>query len=259
MKETLKSLREEAKHLGLRGYSKMSKAELQSALTLKTVYRHDRRAIRHLGGVDSMANYSESGWETVGRGRFKRSRPTSWCVPAFRLGGITPLTSEEAEEKRQSYVKAGRKALATTQLRDDEAAMRVGLMPGSRLGRAIRQGEIDPLFAEFIAWRNQYRHEHTDYDDLPRDEWQTKDMRREMASSTHPSFTVWEEYLEFWDWSGNPVAEHLAGILARPQNAHPVWFAEAVFACRWAGNLDSLKSYSDVVDTISKWRVYRSD
>ncbi len=82
-------MRSQAKALGLRGYSRMTKAELEKALTTRVVYREDR-ALVDLLGEQSLRACRVAEWVEKGRGRFRKTFPRAWHVPVGLLEGHTP-------------------------------------------------------------------------------------------------------------------------------------------------------------------------
>lgn len=251
----LADLRSRAKALGLRGYSRMSKAELEAALTTCVVYREDR-VLAGLLGEQTLRACDVAEWEEKGRGRFRRRFPRAWLVPMGLLQGHTPLGKAEADALRSKRSAAGQKAAATVQRRADEAAEKIGALPGSRTARAVARGHIDEHVGRLRAFIAEFRHEHTDYDALLRGGHDKESARAHQRAERRP--TTWADYLETYGFRG-PAAEALARALRDPRKADPVWFREALIAVERAGlELDNL-NYDAVRRALEAWRADRDE
>lgn len=131
-----------------------------------TVYREDRAAIKHLGGMSKMLGFKAVSWGQKGRGRYKKYVPQAWSVPANLLEGVTPLDRDTACAIRQTRSAAGRKAAATVDRKVADAACELGMPSNARTARALVYGQIDEATAKRIAEHCRHRHEDTNYDDL---------------------------------------------------------------------------------------------
>jgi hypothetical protein len=254
MMATLAELRDQARGIGLKGFSRMTKDSLNAALAIVEVHRGDIKATRKLGAA-YLRKCKVGRWRNKGTSRHPAWQPLSWLVPAGVLGrlGVTPLTQEEAEASRE---KMSRAAKASYRDRYDRACERIGAIPGSRTAHALVQGRIDPDLAELIAFRAEYRHEHTDYDDLIR-ETGDRGLARDAMVPTSSIPDNWGAYLAYYGYDGE-AAEALARTLKDPRRCHPVWFKEAEVAVRRAGlDLGGL-TYDTIREAIDDWRGERS-
>jgi hypothetical protein len=244
--------------VGLKGYSRMRKSSLQESLRTVVVYRQDRKAmavLRNHFDSNCWLALKVLDWDKK-RGCYK---PGSWLVPVGLLGTVIPLSSKAAAEIRERRSAAARKAKETIRAKDDEAAVAIGAQPGSRLGRALRQGELDKYEAQLLAFKSRYRHEHTDYEallDAGCDQEDARSIRQEEAPPEN-----WAAYLDRYGFDG-PVSEAMARILEDPGEAHPVWFCEAKIAVEKAvaerrlTDLSTL-SYETIRECVDYWRCYR--
>jgi hypothetical protein len=118
-------------------------------------------------------------------------------------------------------------------------------------------GEIDEHEARLIAFKSCYRHRQTDYEDRL-GSGQEREWARIDAEPNSPIPGNWDEYLVKYGFDEDPVADALAGILQNPQQAHPVWFCEAVEAVKWFGLSLECLTYEAICHAISCWRGERS-
>jgi hypothetical protein len=249
-RRTLAELRWLAKSLGLRGYSRWTREELEQRTKNVVVYRGDTRITRHLGS-DYLRSCAVAEWETEGRGRYERYSVWAWYVPRGMLGDLQPISEKEALAIRRKRSSA---AKAAYQDRYSEAIDRIGAIPGSRLAHAVVQGRVDPDLAELLAFGASYRHEHTDYDRLLREGVDRDDARDFSRERTIPD--TWKDYLRTYDLDSD-IARAIAGVLQDPRKCHPRWFKEAEIAVRRAGlPLDQL-SYPLIREAIETWRSSR--
>ncbi len=240
----------------------MSESAGDKQLNRVAVFRQDRRAmslLRAKFGREPWRQLEVAEWQETGTGRWSRFKPRAWLVLAELLGGLVPISKEEADRLRDRRSAAGRRAAETARRADDRAAASVGALPGSSLGRAVRRGRIDPDRARLLAFCAQLRHEHSDYDHLLAAGLAREDSRSAMQPVAAPA--TWPEYLACYGFTG-PVAEAMAGILVDPRQAHPRWFFEAILAVERAlrkGTLRDLSglSYEVISDCIVHWRVKR--
>lgn len=260
---SLEALRAKAKELGVKGASRLGKARLEECLRTVVVYRQDRKAMAALKarlGREPWMVLKVAEWSRLGRGRWERFRPRAWHVPVSLLAEVAPISKEEADAIRDRRSAAGRKAVQTARQRDDEAAAAVGARRRSRLGRALRRGEIDPEEAELLAFKARFRHEFTDYEALLAAGFDREEAR-ELRSETVPAVAGWDEYLARYGFDGE-VAAALAHVLKDPAQAHPVWFCEAKLAVERAVPGDRLAdpsglSYELICQLIEDWREER--
>lgn len=251
---TLEELRAQAKKLGLKGYSRLTKGELIAAVTTVEVHRGDLRAMRKLG-LPYLSTCKVGRWTNKGTSRKPFWYPLSWLVPAFVLTrqGITPIVQEEAEANR---AKISGTAKASYRDRYSRACDLIGAVHGSRTAHALVRGQIDADLAELRAYKAEYRHEHTDYDDLIRESGD-RDDAREAMQPTSPIPDAWPDWLDRYGFTGD-VVEALAQTLKDPRHCHPVWFKEAEIAVRRAGvGLDEL-TYEKIRAAIAYWREQRT-
>jgi hypothetical protein len=247
----LAELRSKAKALVLRGYSRLTKAQLVAALTPCVVYRVDRALVKKLG-KQLLRACKVADWMKKGRGDSRRWLPRAWQVPAGFLQGRTPLSEAQADAIRDKRSEAGRKAAATLQDRIDKVAEEIGALPGSRTAREFYLGHIDEDEARLRAFNAEYRHLHTSYDDLLEAGVDRDSARAVMQEEPCPA--TWGEYLETYLFDG-PVAEAMARVLKDPREAHPRWFKKAMMAVERAHlDLDNL-TYEAIREAIAAlWR-----
>lgn len=250
----LTELRKAVKQLGLSGYSKMTKPQLQAALALVEVHRGDLKATRKLGSA-YLRTCQVGQWRNKGSKSRPYWEPLSWLVRAGILTqqDITPISEDEARENRN---KMSATAKVTYSRRLEKARKRIGAITGSRTARDLAFGNIDVDFAELISFRAKYRHEHTNYNVLIR---KTKDKdfaRQTMSGDSIPE--DWRTYLERYGFHGE-VAEALVRTLDDPCCCHPVWFKEAEIAVRReALDLGEL-TYESIQSAIFDWRDERHE
>lgn len=137
------------------------------------------------------------------------------------------------------------------QLREERLA-ELGIDPSSRTAKWLTRGAIDEDQARLIAFKVEFRHERTNYDDLL-DDGLERELAREFAEPK-PIPSDWNTYLATYSFPHPEVAEALAKVLQCPTHSHPVWFCEAVIAIRrYELDLSSL-TYESVRDAIHEWR-----
>jgi len=141
--------------------------------------------------------------------------------------------------------------------------------PNSYTAKWFERGEIDALEAQLIQFKVQYRHLFTDYDSvveqLRSEARQYKGEIRKMAMedvqrdaremcSEEPIPDKWEEYLATYCFPFPEIALRLSQVLKSCEQAHPVWFCEAVLALKRTDQcLDDL-TYEAIRDAIEDWR-----
>jgi hypothetical protein len=247
---TLIELKNSAKQLGIKKYSRMRKQELLDAIAYirktVTVYKGDLAITRKLG-ASYLRTLPVVHWEQS----WKYYRPRSWSVPQSVLDehGLVPLSSSEVANKT---IKRTEKAASTRYTRLCMVADRIGAEPDGRLVRAVAAGRVDPDFAELIAFKAMYRHQHTDYDQLLNFGHERDDARSWLEEDAVP--TTWENYLQEYGFNSKE-AEAMASVLQDPQKCHPCWFKEAEIAIR---GLDlSALTYERIQSAVMHWRYSR--
>ena len=101
-KPSVKELREAAKAMGLKGYSRMRKSEMEALLEPVVVWKGDTKIERFLGRA-YLRTCEVERWRRVGaRDRFRWS-PAAWLVPRFRLAGLSPLSIHELDTQPLSW------------------------------------------------------------------------------------------------------------------------------------------------------------
>ena len=144
--------------------------------------------------------------------------------------------------------------------------------PNSYTAKWFERGEIDAFEAQLIQFKAEYRHLFTDYDSLVEqlrsEARQYKGEMRRMAMedvqrdaremcSEEPIPDKWEEYLATYGFPYPEIAKRLSQVLKSCEQAHPVWFCEAVLALKRSDHcLDNL-TYEAIRDAIDQWRSHR--
>jgi hypothetical protein len=190
-----------------------------------------------------------TGWG--GTKRFPKPIIDGVCVTARSAPKLEKAISER-ESRNPESKRAAARARREKKQREEERSLRaLGILPGTRTAAWLRRGDIDEDLAALIAFKAKFRHEHTDYDQLL--PTQDRDDARENLSE-RPVPNNWIDYLDSYDFPHEEIAQALAGVLQIPEQAHPVWFCEAVLAVKRAGlPLESL-TYEAVRESISDWR-----
>lgn len=165
---------------------------------------------------------------------------------ATKLQVAIEARAERAKVRPKRPPKKSRKELR------HERLVELGIDPTSRTAKWLNRGHIDEDQARLIAFKTEFRHEYTNYDDLL-DDGLERDLAREFAEPK-PIPSDWNTYLATYSFPHPEVAEALAKVLKCPLQSHPIWFCEAVIAARrYELDLSSL-TYEDVRYAIDTWR-----
>lgn len=161
----------------------------------------------------------------------------------------------EERERRNPPERREQAALRREKLKEqkNEHLVEMGVNPDGRTARWLQRGEIDEYEARLIAFKVNYRHDYTDYNDLL--PTYGREARELITEDSLPS--SWAEYLNAYPFPFEDVAKALSQLLRSPQQAHPVWFCEAILAVKQSGmSLDGL-TYQSICDAINEWRDVR--
>jgi hypothetical protein len=133
----------------------------------------------------------------------------------------------------------------------------LGIDPRSRTGQWLLAGEIDEQEALLLAFSAEYRHVHTDYEDLLVSGFIKEDSRAFLVADPIPG--TWGEYLAKYRFRSE-AAKAMTRVLKDPRQAHPVWFREGDLALQRAGDSVDLErlTYEEICTLISQWRDDRS-
>jgi len=148
----------------------------------------------------------------------------------------------------------------------------LGIAPGSVTAQRLDDGDIDEDEAKLIAFKNNFRHKFTSYeeeysrerfDELRQQaghEVAREDLRCEARANRKELFEIpndWQEYLRLYGFD-SPTALALSATLKDSKACHPVWFAKAEIAVERADlDLDSL-TYEKIKKAIDDWREERA-
>lgn len=143
---------------------------------------------------------------------------------------------------------------AESKEKENDRLWEMGIAPSGRTAMWLRHKNIDEYEARLIAFKATYRHEFTNYDQLlgayDRDEARASVEERIIPSN-------WLDYVASYPFPFPEVADVLSRVLKDPQQAHPVWFCEAILAVRWGGLALDNFTYAAIHDAITEWRSYR--
>lgn len=190
----------------------------------------------------AMTGFEKSGryWKAIIDGIVVSARS------AAKLNDAIEARAKRAIARPKRLVKKSLKQL------HEERLAELGIAPDSRTAKWLTRGLIDEDQARLIAFKTEFRHERSNYDELLGDGYE-RDFARTLADAKAiPS--DWSQYFATYSFPHPDVAEALARTLASASQSHPIWFCEAVIAVR-RFNVDlATLSYGTIRNAILRWR-----